>query len=890
MSMVKADPFSTIKSALQNTDATIAIQAGNITGAAAGLNKVNAVTTLGQFGIVGVKSVRVEDPILTLANYVAQAGASFSGAIDSYYSRINDALGDPQGETSLAKSFVAFKSSLTPDSNGAFDRQNIVNTLGNFCSQVSNVASTLQTMQSKVETDLSNTVGDINTILTQLSNLSGKSNADLRDPLLTQLSGLIPVQIDISDMGSISIRMNNGSDNRYLLNSTQCAQLTYDSSGDMLSVQWGNADYNVNLAKANWGGNFGGLLNVKNTVLPKAIGDINDMAEQLASKVNEFHNLGSGYPPSSSLTSSGTMTLNDMASFSGKVQIGMTNGDGSSAGIKPLTIDFDALIPTVSTSAGKQFTVQAVKDAINAAATSAAAPGICIGAVPVAGGPVTQYLIERASAVFTSNISNDASGLCSFQFELSSGCNIGAEFQVQSVAIVNAAGAVIPTAAVVSGNPSGIFTLNGGDTARTGQNIVVNLGPLAADTYIRVGMIVVGNNGVQETRSAVFKVPSGSTGATVLNNIVEGAPDPNPGAGIAATQRAAQANQLSASFVDANGNVITDLNTEGYLKLSTGAANGLFIVGDNSKVRSVNAPTTSAPTNFSAYLGLNDLIVTDTSTPSELIHIRSDIAQKADLIALGKVATVNGAAQSVLAGDDQASWVFNLGGGVPNPGDTITINGVVFTFGPGAGQVNIGNGVQTITNLIAAIQASGDIRLNPNILSFAAVVGHPDRLSITAKAGTLANGVNGVATSITVTTTAAGGVVLAPTVGTNREPTLTLPSYSYAIGRDSKGLFDALDQSVIFNIGNNQSSMKIEDYLSGWLTKMSADCKNSEINSKAAAETVKMTQQALDDVVKADEQGAMYDVMQSAQTKNLMSYLLRIILEADRSVLAAAAA
>ena len=659
-----------------------------------GTTKVD--TLIKNNGISGpsVLTRRVTSPYQFQSTLAAKATNSFTSAMLDYNTQLNTLIGDIKNPSSLTSTLQTFTNAFdTPTTDQLTLRSTIASAALNFTTQVTSYVSGLETTKNALETDITNSVTQCNSIITQIVSINQSIGAngtnitslqDARDTLITQLGEYLAIQYSFDSNGMVTIRTANSND---LVTSSNYAQISYTQDLNLLShnpasdtittsyynstsgTQLRTASVQVSDVISRFGGRFAGLLNVRDNVLPEALSSINNVVQQIAFQVDELQNTGSGFPPSGSFTSQNTMLTTDLAAFTGKVNLAVTDTQGSpilgldSNYLKPLDIDFGKL---------------------TSATTNTGAPA--------------QWLVDQVRLVPMSNIA--ASGAMSFQLELDSGSQFDTQFQVTSMQLYNQAG--------IAQNPAftspAAITLAAGQNTKTGQNIPVTLAPGEQFNTIRLSMRVIGTNGTYEEKYADFVVGNSAAvgvigGAQILNQRSEAMTSPvNGGAGVpavagvsplrpaldAATKIGATATaartggpMFVASFVDSNGIVINTPNTAGYLKISTGG--GLIIDSSTSKVLSTTATSTSIAANFSHWFKLNNFFSADATNPASNIAMTPAIAANSGLISLGK-AQEKTISTPVMIGQTLPSATLDLSGGNPANNSTVTIGGTTFTF------------------------------------------------------------------------------------------------------------------------------------------------------------------------------------------------------------------
>lgn len=742
------------------------------------------------------------EKIISAASVAGASTANFE-----YHSRLNSLVGDPKNQASIYSRLNNFINSFDSQLPTIEKRSSILANASSFTSQVRQYTDNLQDLKSILETEITQTTSAVNGIIFDLVSVNKAlvhnsqnigSVLDERNSLIAQLAEHLGIIASFDNTGVATVRIANGG--KELVSGTHYAQLSYIQDLDLLSHNISSdiirADYyDINGAAKNktdtqvgdvisqFGGKFAGLLNVRDNILPEALANINNAVGQIAAKVNELHNTGSGYPPASTLTSERAMLLTDKASFKGKASFTVTDSTGNpvvdNAGnyVKPVTVDFDNLASR-NAIAG-QFTTQDIIDEINQVADGYSKASVGLGSIAVPTGEAPQWLVDQVRLVPTSDISS--SGAMSFQIELNSGSSFDTKFQVTGMIVLDEANTVLaqPTAFTA---PDAI-TLASGQYTKTGQNIVANFTPGETQSTIRLKMLVIGTDGVCEEKWADFTIGDGVAllgGSETINQRVEAASANNAiggglaatitssaGAGAAATATDAKLGSaiISARFVDKNGYTVTDTETQGYLELSAIAGSGLVIDTATSKVLSTTATPTEIAKNLSHWYGINNFFNSDATNPATNIAVRADIAANSSLISLGK-AEANSATQNIMKGQTLPSATLDLTI-LPVDNDTVTINGTAFTFKaaltvPAVGtEILIGADIPaTLQNLYNVVKANTTI---VTAVTFAKPAAGATQLTVIAKTAgadiAVASSVGGADNQWKVPANGNGGVV-----------------------------------------------------------------------------------------------------------------------------------
>lgn len=304
-------------SAAQNALNVVGNNLSNAT--TAGYNRQNIVlgeaggktTNNGYFGY-GVKVGDVQrayDGFIT--NQVRGASTEFY-ALNSRYeqvSQIDNMLADSTNNisTSMDSLFEAMES-VSKDPVDPAARQGVLSEFGAIANQYRTNSKTLNGLEQSTNTQISQTVDDINSYTKQLATLNkqiekihgqtGGMPADLldqRDQLLSQLSQKMGIKVtENKETGAVDVAMTNGMS---LVSGGKSYQLQASASAKnpaQTVVSYVDASGNaLPLDESSTSGELGGLFKFRNEDLVSARDQLNQLALQMANKFNEVN--GNGY-------------------------------------------------------------------------------------------------------------------------------------------------------------------------------------------------------------------------------------------------------------------------------------------------------------------------------------------------------------------------------------------------------------------------------------------------------------------------------------------------------------------------------------------------------------------------------------------------------------------
>ena len=430
------------------------------------------------------------------------------------------------------------------------------------------------------------------------------------------------------------------------------------------------------------------------------------------------------------------------------------------------------------------------------------------------------------------------------------------------------------------------FDLAKDQNTATSQSITVD--GAGVGRVITVQIRVTGENGVVSTGFVSFDPnrpnplldpPIRINERIAFNGAVAG--DFNPVPGLTSHSGVAK-----ARLVDANGNTVDP---------TSGQKGKLVIESNNPNYRMVFQGG-----NFAAQFGFNDLFQYDARTGG--LEITQAIVDDVNQLAIAQVQKNAGADVVHSVGDVQASGelVFAFGGGNLAVGDTVTIDGVTFTFAalPANGALEVladagGNNVASLTNLQNKINAhpafNNRINAEFNVIN---------TFQITALTrGSSGNNIQ-VATDLsisgggnaTASYMAAGGAAgvqqainpLSPLAGgTNKFATEKVFSYNLEPG--SKQVFETLSnlQSSLVSINAEGIVPEAVASLAGLatiVTGLLSDYVNeAEIDSKVAATVLEQTDKLIKENSGIQREPEYLRALDLAQLMNALAHLLSMI-------------
>jgi flagellar hook-associated protein 1 FlgK len=293
---------------------------------------------------VGAKILSVQraaNQFLQQAALLANAKSNQFSTVSSFMDQAQQLFGDPSSSSSFFGSldsvYSAFSSAAaTPSSN--LSRSDALGAINTFLSNAGEVSDSLQNLQSQANGQITNDVGTINGILTQLATINGdisrvtvsggdatgSQNAQSR--LLNQLSSLIQVQVQPTPTGGVTVRSSDG---MYLVGDLGASHVDYSTlgaSGVLTATPPKGSAQQLTAGS----GEIAGLMQLQQVEMPALSTQLGEFVSQAVSQLNAAHNEASSLPPPASLTGNNMGMALDTAlsSFTGKTNIAITDANG----------------------------------------------------------------------------------------------------------------------------------------------------------------------------------------------------------------------------------------------------------------------------------------------------------------------------------------------------------------------------------------------------------------------------------------------------------------------------------------------------------------------------------------------------------------------------------
>lgn len=327
--------------------------------------------------IDGVK--RVTDQYLQMASLTASSDAQRWGAVADYLDNAQSLFGDPSKDgfffNRLDKIFGAF-ATAADDPSSTLLRSQALSNVEDFLSESDRINKQIVALGSTVETQINAGVDRANSLLEQISKLNSdiqraslrgadaSGSENIQSQLLDELAGLMNIRVQPRQGGGVDVRSAEG----VLLAGDDPSKLSYNSSTNTpgyitAQLPGGSSAPAINISS----GQLKGLLELRDTELPKLYDQLGEFVSKAVDQINAAHNDAAAYPAPSQMVGrdTGLDLTSDITGFTGTTTIGIVNAQGILQ--RKIDIDFTAGTMTVNGAAGPTFTPATFLASLNTA-------------------------------------------------------------------------------------------------------------------------------------------------------------------------------------------------------------------------------------------------------------------------------------------------------------------------------------------------------------------------------------------------------------------------------------------------------------------------------------------------------------------------------------------
>lgn len=347
-------------SSLMTTQVQISVASSNISNADTTgytTKTANQVATVSGGVGTGSKITVISSNVDKLLMKSLMQSVSALGAADTsnnYLDQLQALFGSSGGTdtsgTSIANTIASLESaisSLSGSSSSSSLQANAVSALDDLASQLRDTSSGIQSLRGDADKSIASSVSDVNEQLGTIASLNAQikqaaatsqPTADLEDQrysALQDVASAMNVSYFISSNGDMQVYTASGQalvdsaahSISYTAAATVTAGTTYSASA---SSGFGAITVNgIDITGQIGSGNIGAMISLRDSVLPAAQAQLDQLATTFADSLNTAHNAGTALPPPATLTGTTAVTATTALSASGSARIAVTDKSGA---------------------------------------------------------------------------------------------------------------------------------------------------------------------------------------------------------------------------------------------------------------------------------------------------------------------------------------------------------------------------------------------------------------------------------------------------------------------------------------------------------------------------------------------------------------------------------
>ena len=417
--------------------------------------------------------VRIENILRRVDNYLLRSVQSQgselqrTSVINEYHGRVQTLIGQPGAGNSIDSTLTNFYNvlqQLADSPSSAASRSGVLSAAEALAVQISEIASGFEDLRFQADRDIRAAVDVANQQIARLFDINGAIAAaavsnqstagllDERDRALRTLAEQLDISVTFNEFGGVNVTAGNG----VALVDDVPRQLTY-TAATSLDVFTGDRSLSaLNVVSLNengtvvgspipliaaapssqinslvTSGRIGGLINLRDDILPLMLIEFDSLAAGIRDAVNAIHNEGSAFPPPNSLTGTRSVSATDEFEWSGSFRVAVLTAEGEPVpayfdsedhtGLRPLLLNLSAL--DSGNGAGRP-TVQAIIDEINSHFQPPAAKVVL--------GDINNIRLVSANRTLPT-----ADGNFTFDFELENIADGNAQFFITGISVLD---------------------------------------------------------------------------------------------------------------------------------------------------------------------------------------------------------------------------------------------------------------------------------------------------------------------------------------------------------------------------------------------------------------------------------------------------------------------
>jgi flagellar hook-associated protein 1 FlgK len=591
------------------------------------------------------------DPLVQAEIYAMLSEVYYDNQFNVVYNFLDSLMGTPGDYTDISSQLSSVYNNLQLLSSNPYDiglRRSTIDQLTNVTNLFSSIAQQIENERFQLDNQIYSQIQTVNQIVETAYNyqtiamaatpgsLDYLTNNQLFRASLEDLSQYVNFsQVADGLTGKTYIFLNGGqgiiTDNykffKYIPSSSLLDMVndiplnplyvsSYNSAGvdtnqNIAVVTGGTTSQRINTLGS---GQLAALVDLRDTLLPNALNQIDSLAKGLKDAFNSIHNDGVGFPSPNVLTGTTNFAPDQELGFTGVAYIAVVDDYGNPVVLEdsngnplltvpPLTLDLGNL--NTGNGAGNP-NVEGIMNEIN----------YYFGDKLNSMNRLTLGNITDTKLAFTSSTIAPATPF-TLDFDIENLSPEVANFSVDFTTLL----IDDPTASIqLVNNANNAVSLISGQTTRTsymtnGPILQITPGATIPATYNASMNISVTANGITSTSNVTFTINTGTNYQDYFNGFINQRVQPTAASSISGTvvlntTPPTQSNVISAALVDDTGLYLNGTSdTPGLLQLNTNNASWHLVISNGTStdigVPSIGVAATGD--TFSAFFGLNDL-------------------------------------------------------------------------------------------------------------------------------------------------------------------------------------------------------------------------------------------------------------------------------------------
>jgi flagellar hook-associated protein 1 FlgK len=368
-------------SALMAVQTEMAVASGNIANAATAgyteetANQASLVNAGAGAGVTVTGITSNIDQLLMKSLVSSASDVGSADSLNSFLNQLQELYGSTAGSstagTSLGNTLATFESAvsaLQSNPGDASQEANTVQALGAVTAQLNQISSGIQTLRGNADQAIGTSVSDVNKQLQLIGSLNTQiaqatatgqptgSLQDQRNSALQDVASQLNISYFTAPNGSLQIYTASGQalvdSTVHTISYTPAASVTASTtySATPPSGFGGIMVNGQDITSQVGSGTLGALINLRDTILPGAQSQLDQLANQLSSSLNTVSNQGTPMPPPTSLTGTAVVTTTTPLNATGTMRIALVNQSGTLQSYQD--IDLATSTPPITTVGG----------------------------------------------------------------------------------------------------------------------------------------------------------------------------------------------------------------------------------------------------------------------------------------------------------------------------------------------------------------------------------------------------------------------------------------------------------------------------------------------------------------------------------------------------------